>query len=155
MPRVVGCGRPHLAVALALLALLLIGACNGQGAEHLEIVDSSASITATVPDSELSAAAIAGKQRFAATCAVCHGPDAGGTNLGPPLIDRIYHPGHHPDFSIRNAVNLGVRQHHWTFGDMPPVSGVSLQDVEAIICFVREAQLANGIFLESEYQLAC
>ena len=150
-----GWGRPHLALALALMALLLIGACNGQDSEHDVVADSSVGSAVAAPDFELSAAAAAGKQTFAATCAACHGADATGTNLGPPLINRIYHPGHHPDFSFRNAVNLGVQQHHWTFGDMPPVAGVPPADVDEIICFIREAQLANGIFVAGEYQPIC
>jgi hypothetical protein len=38
-----------------------------------------------------------------------------------------------------------VRAHHWNFGSMPPVSGVSDDDVATITAFVREVQRANGI----------
>ena len=74
------------------------------------------------------------------------GVNAEGALQGPTLIDSIYKPGHHSDFSIRAAVRQGVQQHHWSFGDMPPVSGVSSDDVEKIICYIREMQQANGIF---------
>ena len=48
-----------------------------------------------------------------------------------------------------NAVRNGVVAHHWQFGDMPPVPGVSDADIEAIICYVRELQRAAGIIAES------
>lgn len=43
------------------------------------------------------------------------------------------------------AAREGVRAHHWRFGDMPPVEGVSDADLAGIIAFVREVQRANGI----------
>jgi len=36
--------------------------------------------------------------------------------------------------------------HHWQFGHMPPVPGLSQKDVAKIIAFVRELQRANGIY---------
>ena len=105
-------------------------------------------------DISLSRMAIQGEELFNDNCSVCHGMKAAGTNQGPTLIDRIYHPGHHPDFSIRNAVSNGVQQHHWTFGDMAPVA-VSSDDVEKIICYVRELQRADGIFEGGAFQTVC
>lgn len=61
-----------------------------------------------------------GARLFAENCARCHGDAAGGTDLGPPLVHRLYEPGHHPDFSFQNAIKNGVISHHWGFGDMPP-----------------------------------
>ena len=49
-----------------------------------------------------------GEDLLNANCCACHGLEAVGTSIGPPLIHRAYHPGHHPDFSIRNAVAQGV-----------------------------------------------
>ena len=103
----------------------------------------------------LSDMARAGEELFNANCSLCHGMAAAGTSQGPSLIDRIYHPGHHPDLSFRNAVRQGVQQHHWFFGDMPPVAGVSSDDVEKIICYVREMQRANGIFEGNDYSTVC
>ena len=94
----------------------------------------------------LSNAARAGENLFNTNCSLCHGVNAAGTGQGPPRVHRIYEPGHHPHFSIRNAVGRGVWQHHWWFGDMPPIAGVSSDDVEKIICYVREMQHTNGIF---------
>ena len=94
----------------------------------------------------LSAMAGDGQQVFNTTCVLCHGVNAAGTNQGPPLVHKIYEPGHHGDFSFRAAVSSGVPAHHWNFGNMPPVPGVSDEEVEQIICYVRELQRANGVF---------
>ena len=40
----------------------------------------------------------------------------------------------------------GSQAHHWGFGDMPTVAGVSDADLADIIAFIRETQKANGIF---------
>ena len=97
----------------------------------------------------------AGEELFNANCSACHGVGAVGTDAGPPLVHDIYHPGHHSDVSIRSAVRVGVKQHHWFFGDMPPVAGVSSDDVEKIVCYVRETQRANGIFEGDNFNTVC
>lgn len=134
--------------ALAMAALATLSACGEDPADPYPAVGSVAASVTVVSDIELSLAAEAGRTVFAANCAACHGADVGGTNLGPPLIHRIYEPGHHPDASIRLAALSGVRQHHWTFGDMPAVAGVSGPEVEQIVCYIRELQFANGIFTD-------
>lgn len=94
----------------------------------------------------LSAQAAEGERAFAASCASCHGDKAAGRDgIAPPLIHRIYEPGHHGDMSFVLAVRNGARAHHWTFGDMAPVQGVADSDIAAIIAYVREVQRANGI----------
>ncbi len=135
-------------LALAVVALMLL-ACGEEAAPQYGGTNSSdvAGVdtgSMTVP--ALSDAARAGEDVFNTRCSVCHGVNAAGTGQGPPLVHSIYEPGHHPDFSIRNAVNQGVPEHHWVFGDMAPVPGVSDDQVEEIICYVRELQRANGIF---------
>lgn len=96
-----------------------------------------------------------GEALFNANCSVCHGVNAAGTMQGPSLMDRVYHPGHHADFSFRSAVRQGVPQHHWRFGNMPPVPGISSDDVEKIICYVREVQRAEGIFEGNAFSTVC
>lgn len=86
-----------------------------------------------------------GADLFAANCAQCHGEQADGTLMGPPLVHRLYEPGHHPDFAFKNAVANGVLAHHWDFGDMPPVAGLSQDDVAAITAYVRRLQRQAGI----------
>ena len=95
---------------------------------------------------EFSAKAKAGARLFAANCASCHGTNSTGTEQGPPLVHKIYEPGHHPDASFQRAVKQGVMSHHWRFGHMPPVPDLSQQEVAKIIAFVRELQRANGIY---------
>lgn len=93
----------------------------------------------------LTPTAKAGKSAFDANCAVCHGDNAAGTNQGPPLVHIIYEPSHHADPSFVLAVRNGVRAHHWPFGDMAPVPGVTDDEIVAIITYVRELQRHNGI----------
>ena len=131
---------------VAALFLLTIIGCGERDAPHNQTSDSNTTQQVSVTRPALSATAQAGEEVFNAHCSLCHGMNAEGTVQGPTLIDSIYKPGHHSDFSIRTAVRQGVRQHHWSFGDMPPVSGVSSDDVEEIICYIREMQQANGIF---------
>lgn len=94
---------------------------------------------------ELSPAAQAGEQVFAGNCARCHGETAAGGAGGPPLVHRIYEPSHHGDMAFRLAVRQGVRAHHWDFGDMPAIPGVSAEETDDVIAYVRELQRANGI----------
>lgn len=99
----------------------------------------------TLPAS-LSETAQIGQRGFEATCAVCHGMNAAGRDgFGPPLVHRIYEPGHHADAAFFLAVQNGVRAHHWPFGNMPPQEGLTRADVAAIVTYVRELQRANGI----------
>lgn len=96
---------------------------------------------------ELSAAAQAGKEVFEASCAACHGTNAAGQDgVAPPLVHVIYEPNHHSDQSFYQAVRYGVRAHHWSFGNMPVIEGISQSQVGNIIAYVRELQRANDIF---------
>ena len=86
-----------------------------------------------------------GGELFVDNCSRCHGEKADGTYIGPPLVHRLYEPGHHPDFSFYNAVKNGVIAHHWDFGDMAPVPGLSEDEVAQIIAYVRGLQREGGI----------
>jgi mono/diheme cytochrome c family protein len=94
---------------------------------------------------ELSAEAKMGEATFEAYCVECHGKNAAGTDKGPPIVNQIYSPSHHGDFSFVRAVTLGVPQHHWLFGGMPALPQVSRQEIDRIIVYLRELQRANGI----------
>lgn len=87
-----------------------------------------------------------GRQLFVQKCAECHGFSARGTDKGPPLIHRIYEPGHHADIAFVLAARQGVRQHHWPFGDMPPQPEVSEDQIRHIIAWVRQEQRKAGIY---------
>lgn len=95
----------------------------------------------------LTAEAQLGKTAFEAKCAACHGLNAAGNvNAAPPLIHKIYEPSHHGDESFQYAAAMGVQAHHWRFGNMPPVEGITRAEVATIIAYIRELQRANGIF---------
>lgn len=87
----------------------------------------------------------AGREAFDRLCAACHGADAAGSAAGPPLMHRIYGPGHHADAAFTLAAQRGVRAHHWRFGDMPPMLSARLDEIGLIVRYVRELQRANGI----------
>ena len=142
-------------VIVVITTLLTMVACGGESTPQSAITESKSAERAPATESTLSETARAGEDLFNENCSVCHGLGATGTSQGPPLIDRIYHPSHHPDFSIRNAVRQGVRQHHWLFGDMAPVADVSSDQVEEIICYIREAQRADGIFEGDAFSTVC
>lgn len=108
-------------------------------------IDGTPLAEVTVP--ELSAVAQAGREVFEVSCAACHGVNAAGQDgVAPPLVHVIYEPNHHGDQSFYQAVRYGVRAHHWRFGNMPAIEGVSQSQVGDIIAYVRELQRANGIF---------
>ena len=89
--------------------------------------------------------AAAGQEAFETYCISCHGEAGQGTDQGPPLVDIIYEPSHHGDDAFRSAVANGVTPHHWDFGPMPPVPGISDTEVEAVITYIRELQREAGI----------
>ena len=68
-----------------------------------------------------------GEAKFTATCAACHG-------------------NHHADMAFQRAAENGVRAHHWEFGNMPKIEGVTSGDVEHIIRYVRWLQREAGIY---------
>lgn len=85
-----------------------------------------------------------GASLFDANCAACHGTNLRGTPKGPSLLSIIYEPNHHGDQAFRSAVAGGSPQHHWAFGNMPPISGLSDDQVTAIISYVRQVQDHEG-----------
>lgn len=101
---------------------------------------------ATVVVPSLSAEEQTGEATYKARCASCHGVNAAGQDgIAPPLVHRIYEPGHHGDQAFLVAAQLGVRAHHWRFGNMPPVDGITEAEVASIVRYVRALQRANGI----------
>jgi mono/diheme cytochrome c family protein len=87
-----------------------------------------------------------GEAAFNANCARCHGERGVGTSQGPPLVHKIYEPNHHGDAAFQRAAMMGVRAHHWQFGDMPKISTVTSAEVDDIIRYVRWLQRQAGIF---------
>jgi mono/diheme cytochrome c family protein len=94
---------------------------------------------------ELQGIEVKGGELFATNCAACHGPNAAGSEKGPPFVHKVYARDHHVDGSFYNAVKRGVQAHHWPYGNMPAIEGVSDDDVTAIVAYVRKVQTANGM----------
>lgn len=85
-----------------------------------------------------------GAEVFAAACASCHGADLRGSDKGPSQLSILYEPGHHTDASFRAAILNGSVQHHWNFGDMAAIEGLSGAEIDAVITFVRAQQAEHG-----------
>ena len=126
--------RFRLGWMAVLFAMVLVAACSGGGESG-----GGTSSSQSGPYEE-------GESLFSANCSICHGAAGIGTQTGPALVHGIYNPNHHPDFAFHNAVNNGVPQHHWAFGDMAPRPGLSEGDVDNIICYIRQLQVDGGIY---------
>ncbi|MFV0663329.1 c-type cytochrome [Denitromonas sp.] len=120
-------------VAVVALGLMVAGAAVAQGMQVPK------------PSSGLMPNPTMGKPLFEKNCASCHGVALDGSDKGPPLVHRIYEPSHHGDIAFQLAVKNGTRAHHWQFGDMPPVPGVTPDDVAHITAYVRMHQRRAGI----------
>lgn len=148
--------------AMAIASLLAFGLATGPLAQSDEVEADRPRVNtqmhgdaagAPAPDPDtiivpetLSAPSYFGQIAFEQNCASCHGENgAGGTGNGPPLIHPIYEPGHHTDGAFLRAATAGVQSHHWRFGDMPAVEGVTEEMVVLIVSYIRELQRANGI----------
>jgi mono/diheme cytochrome c family protein len=112
----------------------------------LSDVEANGAIVSVAIPASLSQQAQIGQRGFEAVCADCHGLNAAGRNgVAPPLVHIIYEPNHHSDGSFLNAVRNGVQAHHWNFGNMPVIEGLTDADVRAITQYIRELQRENGI----------
>lgn len=120
-----------LLVLLGGLAWLFLSPVGNHRAETEVVV-----VSATDPEGEV---------LFNANCAQCHGQGAAGSEQGPPLVHPIYEPGHHSDAAILRAIRQGAPQHHWSFGNMPPVQGLDDQEMLLIVAYVRALQELAGI----------
>ena len=72
-------------------------------------------------------------------------PSAPAPKRVPPLVHRIYEPSHHADAAFQLAVTRGVRAHHWTFGNMPPLPAMDSAGIAAVTGYVRWLQRQAGI----------
>ena len=135
-------------IAIVVVGMVSLGIFMWQNPKQPVITENngtSAMVLVSVPDT-LSSSGKLGKRIFEEQCASCHGRNAAGQEgVAPPLIHKIYEPSHHGDESFQRAAALGVRAHHWPFGNMPPIEGLTRADVSTVITYVRELQRANGI----------
>jgi hypothetical protein len=85
-------------------------------------------------------------KKYQSMCASCHGKWGNGTDNGPPLMHPYYVPSHHGDSAFYRAALKGIFAHHWKFGDMPPVPGITKEDMNRIIPFIRWMQQDKGLY---------
>lgn len=146
--------RLGLAVIVAVTGVIAWNLWNNRGETSIPVADlpdlpadlAPAPMVEVVVPASLSETEAMGERAFATLCAACHGTSAAGQDgVAPPLVHRIYHPGHHSDEAFHIAVQNGVRAHHWRFGNMPPIEGVTRAEMNTIIAYVRALQRANGI----------
>ena len=129
-------------VVFRLIPMLLIAGCGG-GAGGVSIAERVAHLPAPPAD------IVPGERLFTSNCAGCHGIRAAGSDRGPTFLSKIYAPDHHGDVAFERAPQQGVRAHHWSFGDMPKISGVTPEDVREIIRYIRWLQteaVSAGIY---------
>ena len=87
-----------------------------------------------------------GQQLFEQNCSACHGQNLTGSDKGPPLLHPFYKPSHHNDASFYKAGLKGVKAHHWNFGDMPPVNGMSRKKMDRIVPYIRFYQQQKKLY---------
>ncbi|MEJ2319048.1 MAG: cytochrome c [Gemmatimonadales bacterium] len=132
------------AVAMTIAGALGAVACEEESQQAVGMTPEA--MVALSADASLPDSLLAGRAVFETYCRECHGQAATGTQKGPPLVHRVYHPGHHADPAFYLAPLTGVRAHHWGFGDMPPVEGITRDEVGTIVAYVRWLQRKAGIF---------
>ena len=112
-----GSTKPIVWIAIVALAgVVIVGVVAGGGTTTPQI--------GTADPDTLSI----GEELFLGNCAECHGSDLSGTNTGPPFLNAIYAPNHHGDEAFQRAVATGVQPHHWSFGPMAPIEGLTRDD---------------------------
>jgi len=132
--------KPTRMIIYMLLTFLVLGlaACDKPTPQELRKRQH-------LPDKDFIANLETGSHLFNTNCSRCHGSDAKGSEHGPSLLDKVYRAGHHADLTFHWAVKDGVKQHHWQFGNMPPIDNLSPNDVGNIIAYVRAEQRKVGI----------
>lgn len=121
----------YIRVMLLALTISMLAAC-------------STGVTVDTRVATGGALAETGEQLYEARCAECHGSDLRGTDRGPSHLSQVYQESHHADASFALAILRGTPQHHWRFGPMPPIPGLSDDDIDAIIAYVRTEQEQQG-----------
>lgn len=135
--------RTRLKYFAGILGLMICVGCSENGTNARE---TSASAPPIPENIQLPAELKEGESKFNMYCSPCHGSQGSGTAQGPPLVHKIYEPNHHADIAFQRAAALGVKAHHWKFGNMPKIEGVTADDVTQIIGYIRWLQRQAGIY---------
>lgn len=86
-----------------------------------------------------------GMALYDSVCSVCHGVQLRGGSLGPSLLEPSYAPDVLDDDAIVAAMTKGVEQRLWEFGPMPAAQGLSRDEIDAIIGYIRTVQATRGV----------
>ena len=124
-------------IVFGAVAALVYVALSGEGDDG---------VTVEVIAAELSEEAIQGEALFKANCPGVPRRERGGHEAGSAADSRHLQSG--SPFGqgfLSGGRRLGVRAHHWPYGDMPPQPQVKEAEVALIIRYIRELQEANGI----------
>jgi len=124
--------RTTQGLAVSAIAIVLAGCGGLRSGVDIEVLNQDPGLVAI------------GADLYATACASCHGDDLRGTEEGPSHLSEVYEPNHHADAAFLLAVRRGVAPHHWSFGPMPPIEGLTDDDVKAIVAFVRDVQGREG-----------
>lgn len=117
---------------LAFLAAISVGVLSGStiAAETIEIPFSLGK----------------GQMLYEQYCSSCHGLQLEGTDKGPSLVHPFYKPSHHGDKAFYRAALQGTKQHHWNFGDMPRVEGITSREMDKLVPYVRYYQQQKKLY---------
>ena len=125
-----------------MVACLFVAGC---GAPNADPDHDATALAAQLGTLSLPAEHQAAEATFEQWCVSCHGSRGSGSDVGPPLVHVVYRPAHHADAAFRLAVTRGVRAHHWTFGDMPPVPDLPPERIDPVVEYLRWLQREVGI----------
>ena len=119
---------------------------HSMSSPDLSAIEDGAPIADVAVPVSFSANAQIGQKVFDAKCSACHGANAAGQKgVAPPLVHKTYEPSHHSDMAFIMAAKNGVRAHHWSFGNMPAIEGITDGEVKLVTAYIRELQRENGI----------
>jgi cytochrome c551/c552 len=131
-------------IVAAVVLLVLAGGGGGNTTADGKPVDPMTGLSEFNIPVQDPALVAEGEVLYQASCASCHASNLEGTAVGPSHLSVIYNPEHHSDAGFARAVISGVQAHHWGFGDMPPIAGLTDDDLVKIIAYVRENQRVRG-----------
>jgi mono/diheme cytochrome c family protein len=146
--------RARIAAALAVLAIA--AGCgrdadeDGAGAEvkDAEVTKLDPALSAHLPPGATMKMAENGRKLFI-TCSVCHGLDAGGTQLGPSLRDEKWVDIDGTPEQIQQVIRDGVQEPKELSTPMPPLGGGrfdadQIRDLTAYVYAISHSAPAAG-----------
>lgn len=133
----------ELVAVLALAAgSAVVGGCgNGaeeEAAEEVVVRTAPPPGARALPGGVSAAMAEEGQALFEETCVVCHGPDAGGTQLGPSLVDDEWINISGEFEEIVRLIHTGVEEPEEHPVPMPPLGGgdYTEEEIRALAAYV-------------------